>query len=867
MIENENSLTGYISSGATITASMISQKGAKGDPGRGITSITLTSTVGKVKTYTITFTDNTTTTFQVTDGTDGVIGADGKSLEFNWNGTQLGIRVEGTSEYTYVDLKGATGANGQDGDDGRGIVSITRTSGTGAAGTTDTYTITYTDSTTSTFNVYNGSNGANGTDGVSPTITTSKVGKVTTLTITDAQGTHTATINDGADGSGSGDMLKATYDTNENGVVDNAEKVNNHTVNADVPSNAVFTDTTYTAGTNISISANNEISATDTTYTAGTGISITDNVISNTQTSAEWGNITGTLSSQTDLNNALGGKQATLVSGTNIKTINSTSILGSGDLEVLAESLPINTILEYDGVTAPEGFIEATDSDIATKSFVNSSIATNTAYFRGTSASGLTEAQFLSWANSLTKTNNDYVFWNTTDSNGNVIYKRYKYNGSTWVYEYTLNNSSFTAAQWESIQSGITSSLVTQIGTNQTNIANKQDILTAGTNITIANNVISATGGTTYTAGDGINITDNEISAKVGTGIFFNSNDEISLNAATQNTLAQVSQKQDTLVSGTNIKTINSNSILGSGNIEIQGGGDTLPIGSIVPYGNATAPSNWLICDGSAVSRTTYSELFSIIGTSYGSGNGSTTFNLPDLRGRVAVGKSTDTEFDTLGETGGEKTHTLTVNEIPSHTHGVNTVVNGENPGATYYRFQTSNYQWGGSGVITNVDNAGGGQAHNNLQPYQVVNYIIKAQHTAYVGDDVTVQTSYSSSNSDTYSCNYVNEAIKDTYSTTEQVVGTWINGKPIYRRVFSGTYNHGATLISNVATMVNAYGEGDPGTGIARQIPYFEIWNNKVFSCKIQKYGTDLQLDSYLEGNSHSATLKITIEYTKTTD
>ena len=83
-------------------------------------------------------------------------------------------------------------------------------------------------------------------------------------------------------------MLKATYDTNDNGIVDNAEKVNNHTVQSDVPANAVFTDTTYTAGT---------------------GIDITNNVISSTQSSAEWGNITGTLSDQTDLNSALGGNR------------------------------------------------------------------------------------------------------------------------------------------------------------------------------------------------------------------------------------------------------------------------------------------------------------------------------------------------------------------------------------------------------------------------------------------------------------------------------------------------------------------------------------------------------------------------------
>ena len=107
-----------------------------------------------------------------------------------------------------------------------------------------------------------------------------------------------------------------------------------------------------TAGSNINIS-NGTISATDTTYTAGTGIDITNGVISNTQTSAEWGNITGTLSNQTDLNTALGNKQNTLVSGTNIKTINNESILGSGNIEIQGGSGG-NEIYIGDEEDAPE---------------------------------------------------------------------------------------------------------------------------------------------------------------------------------------------------------------------------------------------------------------------------------------------------------------------------------------------------------------------------------------------------------------------------------------------------------------------------------------------------------------------------------
>ena len=97
------------------------------------------------------------------------------------------------------------------------------------------------------------------------------------------------------------------------------------------------------------------------------------------------------------------------------------------------------------------------DSTNTVKAFVNSSIATATATFRGTNTTATTEAAFLAWANALTHDLNDYVFWQTTDSYGNTIYKRYKFDGTNWVFEYNLNNSSFTTAQWDAINSGITS--------------------------------------------------------------------------------------------------------------------------------------------------------------------------------------------------------------------------------------------------------------------------------------------------------------------------------------------------------------------------------------------------------------------------
>lgn len=182
--------------------------------------------------------------------------------------------------------------------------------------------------------------------------------------------------------------------------------------------------------------------------------------------------------------------------------------------------------------------------------------------------------------------------------------------------------------------------------------------------------------------------------------------------------------------------------------------GDTFPIGAISPYAGSVAPTNWLICDGRAISRVTYSDLFNAIGTTYGSGDGNTTFNLPNLKGRVITGLDTSqTEFDALGETGGEKTHLLTDNEIPPLTTYAPSQTTGGNMA---YLNDWSGYTGTGLGNIpitkTKTTNA---SEHNNLQPYITLNYIIKAfQSSGTVAD---VSTTTTTSDTDTYSCNYIN--------------------------------------------------------------------------------------------------------------
>lgn len=92
------------------------------------------------------------------------------------------------------------------------------------------------------------------------------------------------------------------------------------------------------------------------------------------------------------------------------------------------------------------------------------------------------------------------------------------------------------------------------------------------------------------------------------------------------------------------------------------------PAGIIMPFAGTVAPQGCLLCDGSAVSRITYAALFAVIGTTYGAGDGETTFNIPNLAGRVVIGSS---QSHALGTTGGSETVTLTADQLPAHTHVV----------------------------------------------------------------------------------------------------------------------------------------------------------------------------------------------------
>ena len=206
-------------------------------------------------------------------------------------------------------------------------------------------------------------------------------------------------------------------------------------------------------------------------------------------------------------------------------------------------------------------------------------------------------------------------------------------------------------------------------------------------------------------------------------------------------------------------KTINNQSIIGTGNINITGSDyDAAPVGAMFDYPSLTPPTGYMIRDGRELSRTEYADLFSVIGTTYGEGDGSTTFNIPNSLGRLSIGyNSDDSDFDTLGKTGGSKTHTQTIDEMPSHSHAIkfNTNGAGSNTGGTVALATSMSESTFPSGEV------GGGQPMDIMNPYIVSCPIIKVTGTAILNGNVIDSLSEDSS-TNAPSQRAVNEKIKE---------------------------------------------------------------------------------------------------------
>ena len=275
---------------------------------------------------------------------------------------------------------------------------------------------------------------------------------------------------------------------------------------------------------------------------------------------------------------------------------------------------------------------------------------------------------------------------------------------------------------------------------------------------------------------------------------------------------------------------------------------DTLPIGAIIEWDSDLIPENWLLLNGQAVSRTVYSELFAIYGTTYGAGDGSTTFNLPDRRTRVAVGRdANDEDFAALGITGGKKDAVL-----PAHTHtrgtmditgsisalGGSEFKFGTPTGAfwctntvDYYaattntsgstRYDGMNFQasrnWTGETSEEGQDASSG-----NLQPYIVTNFIVKAKlyTTEFIGGNIVIDNLTSDSSVNVLSARMGKELHKEV--------------RPI---------EHGGTGANNIGQAANNLSVKSLGAGI-------KINDNENLN-DFSEYG-----NYYCSGNSTAATL-----------
>lgn len=309
--------------------------------------------------------------------------------------------------------------------------------------------------------------------------------------------------------------------------------------------------------------------------------------------------------------------------------------------------------------------------------------------------------------------------------------------------------------------------------------------------------------------------------------------------------------------------------------------GESIPVGSIIPYGNSVVPETYLLCNGQAVSRTDYPELFAIIGTSFGSGDGSTTFNVPDYRDKFVLGAGGDVD---LAEMGGEKEVTLTVDTMPSHGHQLIDTI-GNRPEAGWGSGSANNNRisftaTNGMGRYLNAGNTGGGKSHNNMPPYVGTYYIIKAKQSAGVVATVVDNLS-STSSTDALSANQgklLNDKINETNNKSAitvkcnsninyngQNADVTINFTDVSLQKGSNLlYSNGIFTAQKAITIAVSYYFNNASNS-GEMVPIIRIWKNdtQVHQAGISlraAYGNDpLTIANFLIDLEEGDTVKIT--------
>lgn len=274
------------------------------------------------------------------------------------------------------------------------------------------------------------------------------------------------------------------------------------------------------------------------------------------------------------------------------------------------------------------------------------------------------------------------------------------------------------------------------------------------------------------------------------------------------------------------------------------------PIGTILAFGGSNVPTGWHLCDGTALSRTTYKDLFSIIGTNFGVGDGSTTFNLPDLQGEFLRGAGTNGHSGQgsgglVGEHQDATTHLV---PIGVSTIGVYVAQNNELKNLIVNKDSEVGTPTGQRYCDTKSWDEASKPLYTSRPTNTSVNYIIKIFKTGTPADFDG----------------------QDIYSTTERRVGTWIDGKPVYEKVidFGALPNNDNKSVDagvpNLKMLVKLEFYATNGTATF-PIPYYAV-SNAQYSMQVSyETGNGIMVKTSVDRSAYTGVA--IIRYTKTTD